>query len=350
MATVTRKIWGHTPDGEAIYKYILTNASGASAVVSNFGAAIVSVNVPDRDGKLADVVLGYGKAEYYNGDGPCFGKCPGRFANRIAGGRLTIAGKEYSLPINNGPNHLHGGPEGFQNKVWESRKRNGGVEMKYTSPDGEMGYPGTVTVVARYEWSEANELILTFSARSDAETVINLTNHAYFNLNGEGNGNILDHQLRLNASVYLPTDETLIPVGEADPVALTPMDFLDFHRIGERIKEDFPALNYGKGYDNCWMIDGYQPGQLQTAATLYSELSGRQMEILTTQPAIQIYTGNWLSGCPVAKCGRSYFDYEGVALECQHCPDSPNHPDYPTTVLEPGETFQEAIIWSFSTR
>lgn len=217
MATVTRKIWGHTPDGEAIYKYILTNASGASAVVSNFGAAIVSVNVPDRDGKLADVVLGYGKAEYYNGDGPCFGKCPGRFANRIAGGRLTIAGKEYSLPINNGPNHLHGGPEGFQNKVWESRKRNGGVEMKYTSPDGEMGYPGTVTVVARYEWSEANELILTFSARSDAETVINLTNHAYFNLNGKGN--VLRHRLRLNADRYLPTDETLIPTGCVDKVA-----------------------------------------------------------------------------------------------------------------------------------
>ena len=252
--------------------------------------------------------------------------------------------------MNNGPNHLHGGPDGFQNKVWESRIEGDAVEFMYFSEDGEAGYPGNLKVVAHYVWSDENALELTLTARSDRKTVINLTNHAYFNLNGEGNGNILDHQLRLNASVYLPTDETLIPVGEADPVALTPMDFLDFHRIGERIKEDFPALNYGKGYDNCWMIDGYQPGQLQTAATLYSELSGRQMEILTPQPAIQIYTGNWLSGCPVAKCGRSYFDYEGVALECQHCPDSPNHPDYPTTVLEPGETFQEAIIWSFSTR
>ena len=348
MATVTRKIWGHTPDGEAIYKYILTNASGASAVVSNFGAAIVSVNVPDRDGKLADVVLGYGKAEYYNGDGPCFGKCPGRFANRIAGGRLTIAGKEYSLPINNGPNHLHGGPEGFQNKVWESRKRNGGVEMKYTSPDGEMGYPGTVTVVARYEWSEANELILTFSARSDAETVINLTNHAYFNLNGKGN--VLRHRLRLNADRYLPTDETLIPTGCVDKVAGTPMDFRREKTLGKDIKKDFPALVYGKGYDACWIINDYEPGQIQEAAELYSSTSGRTLKVSTTQPGIQVYTGNWLEGCPEGKRGRIYHDYDGVALECQHFPDSPHRPEFPSTVLKKGKTFHEAIIFAFGVR
>ena len=347
---IRKELWGTAPDGKEIFLYTMKNAKGAVVRLCSIGAGIVSICVPDRDGKLADVVLGYPSAESYFGDGPCAGKCPGRYANRIAKGRFSLEGTEYELPVNNGPNHLHGGPDGFQNKVWESRIEGDAVEFMYFSEDGEAGYPGNLKVVAHYVWSDENDLELTLTARSDRKTVINLTNHAYFNLNGEGNGNILDHQLRLNASVYLPTDETLIPVGEADPVALTPMDFLDFHRIGERIKEDFPALNYGKGYDNCWMIDGYQPGQLQTAATLYSELSGRQMEILTTQPAIQIYTGNWLSGCPVAKCGRSYFDYEGVALECQHCPDSPNHPDYPTTVLEPGETFQEAIIWSFSTR
>ncbi|MGN0202128.1 MAG: aldose epimerase family protein [Candidatus Cryptobacteroides sp.] len=347
---IRKELWGTAPDGKEIFLYTMKNASGAFVRLCSIGAGIVSICVPDRDGKIADVVLGYPDPQSYFADGPCAGKCPGRYANRIAKGRFTLDGKDYELPVNNGPNHLHGGPEGFQNKVWDSRIEGDAVEFMYFSEDGEAGYPGNLKVVAHYEWSEDNALELTFTAQSDARTVLNLTNHAYFNLNGEGNGNILDHQLKLNASVYLPTDDTLIPLGEPDPVALTPMDFLDFHRIGERIKEDFPALNYGKGYDNCFMIDGYEPGQIQTAATLYSELSGRQLEVLTTQPAVQIYSGNWLSGCPVAKCGRSYFDYDGVAIECQHCPDSPNKPDYPTTVLEPGETFQEAIIWAFTTR
>ena len=218
----------------------------------------------------------------------------------------------------------------------------------YFSEDGEAGYPGNLKVVARYEWSEDNALKLYLTARTDKTTVINLTNHAYFNLNGEGNGDILGHELQLNASVYLPTDKTLIPVGEPDPVAGTPMDFQEFKKIGAEIKEEFPALQFGKGYDNCWMINGYEPGQLQSAAKLYSPQSGRMLEVLTTQPAVQVYTGNWLSGCPAGKCGRSYFDYEGVAIECQHCPDSPNKPDYPTTVLRPEEQFEEAIIWQFS--
>lgn len=220
-----RQIWSRTADGTPIYKYTITNSSGASVTLSNIGAAIVAINVPDRKGKLGDVVLGYGKAESYFGDGPCAGKCPGRYANRIAKGQFTLDGVQYQLPINNGPNHLHGGPAGFQNKVWESRKRKGGVEFKYISEDGEMGYPGKLVVVARYDWSEENELRLSFSARSDAATVVNLTNHVYFNLNTRGN--ILRHRLRLNASEYLPTDETLIPLGESEQVAGTPMDFLD---------------------------------------------------------------------------------------------------------------------------
>jgi len=345
---INRKLWGRTPDGKAIYKYTLTNASGASAVVSNVGAAIVAVNVPDRDGKLADVVLGYGKADSYFADGPCAGKVPGRYANRIAKGRFTLDGKEYTLPVNNGPNHLHGGPEGFQNQVWESRKRKGGVEFKYVAADGEMGYPGNLVVVVRYEWSEENELRLTFSARTDAPTVVNLTNHVYFNLNGRGSA--LQHFLRLNASEYLPTDDTLIPTGEPEPVAGTPMDFLNPKTLGRDIRKDFPALRYGKGYDACWVIDGYCKGQLQEAAELWSNRSGRSVKVFTTQPGVQVYTGNWLEGCPAGKRGRIYHDYDAVALECQHFPDSPNHPAFPTTVLRPGKTFHEAIIFAFGVR
>ena len=306
--------------------------------------------MPDREGRVADVVLGYAAPGDYFADGPCAGKCPGRYANRIAKGRFSLDGKEYELPVNNGPNHLHGGPEGFQNQVWDSRVDGDAVEFLYFSADGEAGYPGNLKAVARYAWNEDDVLTLTLTAACDAPTVVNLTNHVYFNLNGEGNGDILGHELKLNASVYLPTDETLIPTGEPDPVAGTPMDFRTFAPIGARIHEDFPALNYGKGYDNCFMIDGYEPGQLQSAAKLYSPQSGRQVEVLTTQPAVQVYTGNWLAGCPRGKCGRSYFDYEGVAIECQHCPDSPNQPAFPSTVLRPGEMYQEAILWAFSAR
>ena len=346
--SVRRKLWSRTQDGTPIYKYILTNGSGASVVLGSIGAGIVSINVPDRDGKLGDVVIGYGKAENYFADGPCAGKCPGRFANRICKGQFELDGKVYNLPVNNGPNHLHGGPQGCQNKVWESRKRKGGVEFMYFFEDGEMGYPGNVKVVARYEWSESNELRLTFTARSDARTVINLTNHAYFNLNG--GGSVLRHTLKLNAAEYLPTDATLIPVGDSESVAGTPMDFNNPKTLGRDIHKDFPALNYGKGYDACWCIDGYVPGQIQEAAELYSKKSGRCLNVYTTQPGVQVYTGNYLSGCPVGKKGRIYHDYDAVAIECQHFPDSPNKPEYPTTVLEPGKIFREAIIFAFSVR
>ena len=251
-----------------ITKYTLTNSKGASVTLSSLGACITSIIVPDKDGKLEDVVLGYKDDASWMADGPCAGKCPGRYANRIAGGHLELDGKVYTLPINNGPNHLHGGPDGFQNRIWESRRDGDAVEFMYFSEDGEMGYPGNLKVVARYEWSEENELRLTFTAQCDAPTVLNLTNHAYFNLDGHGSGSVLDHSLKLNASLYLPTDDTLIPLGEAEPVAGTPMDFLKSKKLGCDIKEDFPALNYGKGYDACWIIDGWQEGQLQEAAQL----------------------------------------------------------------------------------
>ena len=345
MATIRRRLWGRTDDGKPIYKYTLTNASGASVALCSVGAAIVSINVPDKDGKLGDVVIGYGNPASYFADGPCSGKCPGRYANRIALGKFTLDGKQYTLPVNNGPNHLHGGPLGFQNQVWDSRKRKGGVEFKYVSADGEAGYPGNLTVVARYDWSENNELRLCFTAKTDAPTVVNLTNHVYFNL--DGRGSVLRHYLKLNASEYLPTDSTLIPVGESESVAGTPMDFLNAKTLGRDIRKDFPALRYGKGYDACYVIDGYTPGQIQEAATLYSKKSGRSVTVFTTEPGVQIYTGNYLNGCPVGKKGRIYRDYGAVAIECQHFPDSPNHPDFPSTVLRPGKTFHEAIIFAF---
>lgn len=347
---IEKELWGKSPCGKDIYRYTLKNSSGAYVQLSSVGAGIVAAVVPDRDGKLADVVLGYSSPFSYFDDGPCAGKIPGRYANRIAKGRFTLDGKEYTLPVNNGPNHLHGGPKGFQNQVWDSRIHEDGVEFMYYSEDGEMGYPGALKAVARYEWSEENELRLTLTAETDAPTVVNLTNHAYFNLNGEGSGSVLGHELKLNASEYLPTDDTLIPEGESEPVAGTPMDFVTAKPLGRDIKEDFPALKYGKGYDNCWVIDGAEPGQLQTAAELYAPESGRLLEVTTTQPGVQVYTGNWLAGCPEGKCGRSYNDYDGVAIECQHFPDSPNHPDYPSAVLRTGETFEEAIIFAFKVR
>ena len=344
---ITKELWGVSPDGKEIFLYTLKNASGAYVKLCSVGAAIVSIVVPDRNGVLADVVIGYPEPLSYFADGPCSGKIPGRYANRIAKGRFTLDGKEYTLPVNNGPNHLHGGPQGFQNQVWDSRIEGDAVEFMYFSADGEAGYPGNLKAVAHYSWGEDNSLKLVITAESDAPTVVNLTNHAYFNLDGEGSGSVLGHRLELNASQWLPTDETLIPTGDAAEVAGTPMDFVEAKPIGRDIKADFPALKYGKGYDNCWLIDGYMPGQLSTAAELWGPVSGRHLEVLTTQPAVQIYTGNWLNGCPVGKCGRSYNDYDAVAIECQHAPDSPNRPDFPSTVLRPGEVFEEAIIWAF---
>lgn len=350
MKPIQKELWGRSACGKDIYLYTITNEKGAFVQLCSVGAAIVALSVPDRDGNLADVVLGYPEASSYFADGPCAGKVPGRYANRIALGKFFLDGKEYTLPVNNGPNHLHGGPEGFQNKVWDSREHEGGVEFLYYSEDGEMGYPGALKAVARYDWSEDCELRLTLTAESDAPTVVNLTNHAYFNLNGEGNGSVMGHELRLNASEYLPTSDSLIPLGESVPVAGTPMDFVEAKALGRDIKEYFPALVYGKGYDNCWVIDGAEPGQLQEAAELYAPESGRVLKVFTTQPGVQIYTGNWLSGCPAGKSGHIYEDYDGVAIECQNFPDAPNKSDYPSAVLRPGETYQQAIIFAFDVR
>ena len=344
---ITQELWGTSPEGKAIYRYTLKNASGAYVQLGSVGAAIVSIVVPDKEGRLADVVIGYPNALDYVADGPCCGKIPGRYANRIAKGKFTLDGKEYTLPVNNGPNHLHGGPQGFQNQVWDSRIVDDAVEFLYDAADGEAGYPGNLKVVAHYRWTEDNALQLTLTAECDQATVINLTNHVYVNLDGEASGSVLNHKMQLNASQWLPTDPTLIPEGAPQDVAGTPMDFVEPKPIGQDIRADFPALRYGKGYDNCFLIDGAMPGQLTSAAQLWGAVSGRHMEVLTTQPAVQVYTGNWLKGCPKGKSGRDYEDYDAVAIECQHCPDSPNRPDFPGTELRPGEVYKEAIIWAF---
>ena len=329
--------------------YTLINDKGASVVLSSLGCAIVAVNVPDRDGKLADVTIGYADPTSYYYDGPCAGKVPGRYANRIAKGHLVVDGKTYQLAINNGPNALHGGPEGFQNQIWESAIEDGKVVFTRTSPDGEENYPGELKVKAIYSWNDDNELKLQLIATTDKTTVVNLTNHAYFNLAGENSGNIFDHELWLACSHYLPTDDTLIPTGEIAPVAGTPMDFTTARLIGRDIKEDFAALNFGKGYDNCWVVDDWKKGELKHVATLSEAKSGRALEVYTTQPAAQVYTGNWLAGSPISKSGRSYNDYDAVAIECQGMPDAPNKPNFPCQELKPGEEYNETIIFKFKT-
>ena len=311
------------------------------------GAGIVSIVVPDRNGVMGDVVLGYRDEESYLTDGPCAGKIPGRFANRIDGGHFTLDGKEYQLVKNNPGYQLHGGPDGFSNRLWKaSQISDTEVVLTLDSPDGDQGYPGNMHVEATYTWGEDNSLTLSIKATTDAPTILNLTNHTYWNLDGEDSGSILDHVLKLNASRWLATSEALIPTGELAPVEGTPMDFRTAKPIGRDIKADFPALKYGKGYDNCWVLDGAP--DLKLAAELSSAASGRRLEIWTDQPAAQVYTGNWLDGSPISKSGRPYRDYDGVAIECQGFPDAPNHPDFPSCVLRPGETYSRTIIFKLS--
>lgn len=338
-----------SPKGE-ITLVTLTNAKGASVTLSSLGAGVVSIVVPDRNGKMDDVTLGYADAADYFYDGPCAGKVPGRYANRIYAGKFELDGKQYQLAKNTGEHALHGGPEGFQNRIWDAEVMpDGAVVFSRTSPDGEENYPGTLKVAAVYTWSDDCELKLQLKAVTDSKTIINLTNHAYFNLAGHNAGSVLDHKLWLGASKYLVTSDALVPTGEIAEVKGTPMDFTKAKVIGAEIKADFPALIFGKGYDNCWVIDNYAKGELKTVACLTDEKSGRELEVATTQPAVQVYTGNWLDGSPKNKAGRPYNDYDGVAIECQAFPDSPNHANFPSTVLAPGEEYNETIVFKFKT-
>ena len=339
-----------SPEGQIVV-ITMTNRKGASVTLTNIGAGIVSVVVPDRNGELADVVIGYDDVRDYFGDGPCAGKVPGRYANRIAKGHFTLDGVTYSLAINNGPNALHGGPTGFQNRLWDvGLAGDDAVRFTRLSPDGEESYPGNMTVVAMYRWTDDNRLELTLEAQTDKPTVVNLTNHTYFNLSGHDSGSALDQELRLYASRYLPTDETLIPTGELCAVTGTPMDFTKPHRLGRDIEADFPALKYGKGYDNCWAVDAYTPGEIRPVAELFDPASGRALVVESDQPGVQVYTGNWLAGSPKGKGGYDYVDYDAVAIECQDFPDAPNQPGFPSTRLAPADVYRRHIIFNFKTK
>lgn len=331
--------------------YRLVNSQGASVTLSSLGAGIVSVEVPDRDGKLENVALTYAAPLDYMADGPCMGKVPGRYANRIAKGHLCIADRCYELRVNNGPNHLHGGPEGFQNKVWAAEEIPGGIRFTLHSPDGDENYPGNLTAVAEYLWSDDNVLTLRLSAETDAPTVVNLTNHAYWNLDGADTGSALGQEMRIKASRWLPTDDTLIPTGELAPVEGTPMDFTSAKPLRRDIQADFPALKYGKGYDNCWALDGWQPGRvIEEAVVLEAPCSGRVLTVDTDQPGVQVYTGNWLESSPQGPGEHLYSDYDGVAIEAQGFPDAPNQPDFPSQLLLPGERYQRLIRFRFTTK
>ena len=346
---IEQKVAGFTPEGDAVIVYTMRNSKGCEVELCNMGAAIVGIRVPDREGHIDDVALGYENRMDYVTEGPCMGKVPGRYANRIANGHFELDGKEYHLAINNGPNALHGGPTGFHKSLWEGRVEENRVVFAIDSPDGHEGYTSDLYVEAVYDWDDDNRLELTLLAQTNGATVINLTNHAYFNLAGAGNGDIKGHTLRLNASRYLPTDQTLVPTGELRSVEGTPMDFRTAKPIGRDMEEQFDALLFGKGYDNCWPIDGFSEGKVQEAALLADPTTGRTMRVLTDQPSVQVYTGNWLSGCPMGKGGKRYGDYSGVAIECQGYPDAPNKPHFPSQVLRKGERYERHIVFEFGT-
>lgn len=329
--------------------YSLENSSGASVELSSLGAGIIAVRVPDKEGNIENVALSYGNPSDYMADGPCMGKIPGRYANRISKGHLDIEDKVYQLAINNGPNALHGGPSGFQNHIWDSEMIPNGVRFTYHSKDGEENYPGNLTVTAEYVWSEENVLTLTLKAKTDKTTVVNLTNHTYFNLDGADSGSVLKHRMKLKASKYLPTDETQIPTGEFAEVKNTPMDFMSLKELGKDINVDYVPLKIGKGYDHCWVIDEWEKGKfVEEAVVLEAAESGRVLTISSTQPGVQIYTGNWLSGSPQNCSGKSYDDYDGVAIEMQGFPDAPNKPGFPSQILKPGEEYKEIIRFAFT--
>ncbi len=348
---ITRKVFGKMADGQEINLFTLTNKRDMRVAVTNYGGRVVSIVVPDRHGKMADVVLGFGSASGYEGDNPYFGAIVGRYANRIAKGEFKLDGKVYHLPINNGPNSLHGGKRGFDRRLWTAREHSQdppALELTYLSPDGEEGYPGNLHVKVVYTLESGNSLRIEYTATTDQDTIVNLTNHSYFNLDGEGNGNVLDTVLTLHAGKFTPIDSTLIPTGKIEGVAGTPLDFRKPTAIGARIGADNEQLHYAGGYDFNYVLDRQGPG-LELAARAVDPRSGRVLEVFTTQPGIQLYTGNFLDGTLHGPSGKPYVKRGAFCLETQHFPDSPNHPNFPTTELKPGQIFHQVTVFKFST-
>jgi aldose 1-epimerase len=341
-------------DGDAVDIYTLTNANGMEVRIMTYGGIIQSIRVPDRDGEMANVTLGFNTLEEYLAGHPYFGNITGRYANRIAKGTFKIGDETYTLAINNDPNALHGGEKGFDKFVWAAEEVNTedgvGVKLSRASPDMEEGYPGNLAVEVTYTLTNNDEIRIDYHATTDKPTVVNLTNHAYFNLAGEGSGSIEGHELQLMASNYTPVDETLIPTGEIAPVAGTPLDFTSPHTIGERIRDDYEQMVIGRGYDHNFVLDRDSPDDtsLIVAARVVEPTSGRTLEISTTEPGIQFYSGNFLDGTLVGGAGKMYRQGDGFALETQHFPDSPNQESFPSTLLEPGEEFNSTTIYAFS--
>lgn len=338
-------------DGKETMLCILTNSKGAELSITNYGAKIVSLMVPNRDGEFVDVVTGHNTIdEYLTSEEPYFGAICGRYGNRIAKGKFILDGILYDkLAINNGPNSLHGGIKGFNSVVWDLKQIDQQtVELKYTSIDGEEGFPGNLNTTVTYHLSNDNEVIITYQATTDKPTILNLTNHSYFNLSGQGNPSVYNHSLMINADYYLPTDETAIPYGPKEKVEGTPMDFRTPHEVGERIEEEFEALKFGKGYDHTYILNKENENELSFCARCSSPITGIVMECYTTEPGVQLYTGNWMTGNFVGKNGQRYPARAALCLETQHFPNSPNNPDYPSVTLRPDDTFRSQTIYKFS--
>jgi aldose 1-epimerase len=349
--TIKKMQFGEMQDGHKIHLYTLSNTQGMEAAITNYGATLVSLKIPDLHDKTVDVTLGYDSLQEYMEGGHYFGCIVGRYANRIAGGKFTLLGKTYVLEQNEGENHLHGGGRGFDKAVWEAEELDSNstpaLILKYASSDGEEGFPGNLSVTVIYRLTDANELKIDYEAQTDQPTVINLTHHSYFNLAGAGSGDITGHLLTIFADYFTPVDQHLIPTGEMRPVADTPLDFRRPFKIGARIDVEDEQLLLGNGYDHNWVLNKPK-GILDIAAGVTEPLSGRTMEVYTTEPGIQFYSGNSLDGRISGKEGRTYGRRSGLCLETQHFPNSPNQPEFPTTVLNPDETYRQTTFYRFS--
>lgn len=344
---VKREPFGKMPDGKPVERFTLTNANGLELKAISYGGIITSLRVPDRAGKFDDVVLGYDRLEDYLKDSRFFGAIIGRYGNRIGKAQFALDGKTYKLAANNGPNNLHGGPKGFDKVLWTVEPvGTNGLAFTRTSPDGEEGFPGNLRTRVTYTLTDKNELIVEYHATTDKATPVNLTQHSYFNLAGHASGDILGHELMLNADRYTPVDDTLIPTGELAPVAGTPFDFRKPTAIGARIGNDHPQLKAGKGYDHNWVLTRMGTG-LEAAARVREPKTGRTLEIATTEPGIQFYAGNFLDGTAIGKGGTPYKHRTGFCLETQHYPDSPNKPSFPTTTLRPGADYRTRTVFTF---
>ena len=348
---ITKQEFGKTPEGKVADIYTLINDNNCELRITNYGGIIVSIKVPDKNGQLGDVVLGYNTLFEYIENSPFFGALIGRYGNRIAKGKFELNGKTYTMAINNGPNHLHGGLKGFDKVLWnvkEIEQENAiGLELSYFSKDGEEGYPGNLNVTVNYLWTNDNELKIEYSATTDKTTVVNLTSHSYFNLAGKGDN--LNHELMIDADKYTPVDEGLIPTGELVAVKGSPFDFTTPTKIGARIDDDCEQLKYGKGYDHNFVINNYD-GSLRKVVSVYEPMSGRLMEVSTTEPGVQFYSGNYIDESMVGKDGVPYKARSGFCLETQHFPDSPNQPQFLSTTLEPGQKHWTTTVFKFSTK